>query len=151
MDDYKYQTLDLPNKNNGLFGYGGKPNGNGAGFSGRVIDSSDVYGGLGLNGSEGLKGEDGATGATGAFPQNPQKGDILYHNGNTWVELSAPTRDGILTINNKVPTWTLAPLFGPAVLLYNGQQFYAEEAPANGIYILTIRPNGTEWIPFQYE
>lgn len=92
IDDYQYNTLNLPKKNEGLFGYGGKPNKNGIGYSGKVIDSSDAISvaGIGDIGQIGQVGEKGATGASGALPSGIEDRGMLYYDGSNWKPLKFP-------------------------------------------------------------
>ncbi len=53
IDDYQYQPQPLPPKNEGLFGYGGKPNEGSRGFQGDIVD----YGGTGGGGGLGQEGQ----------------------------------------------------------------------------------------------
>lgn len=96
IDDYKYNTLNLPKKNEGLFGYGGKPNRNGIGFSGKVIDSSDAISvaGIGNIGPIGPDGEKGATGASGDLPSGIEDRGMLYYDGSNWTSLKFPVIPG---------------------------------------------------------
>lgn len=59
-DDYKYQPQPLPLKNEGLFGFGGKPSEGSRGFQGSI---TDVQGGGG--GGGGIQGPPGPPGRPG--------------------------------------------------------------------------------------
>lgn len=117
MDDYQYKTLDLPSKNQGLFGYGGSPNSEGIGFSGRLIDSSGGFAGGSVGGTQGQvgpQGSDGPQGDPGVLFPNAQKGDMIFYNIglNTegWALLHAPANGagGIFSVENEYPSWITA-------------------------------------------
>lgn len=109
MDDYQYKTLELPAKNQGLFGIGGMPNSEGIGFSGRLIDSSGGFvGGSAVGqGSQGQQGNEGEIGDSGKFPIPAVEGSILYYNGSEWIALPPPNseNDSILVFYSNNASW----------------------------------------------
>lgn len=150
MDDYQYKTLNLPSKNEGLFGLGGFPSSEGIGFAGKTIDSSTSginAGGAGITGPQGLTGATGATGMSGGFPPNPQFGDILYYDGNLWKKLNAPAGNGILAMKDKVPRWIVGTT--NSVLIYNGFNNLFETMPVmsnSGRYLLYNNSNLSNYL-----
>jgi hypothetical protein len=132
MNDYQYKTLKLPQKNQGLFGYGGKPNKNGIGFTGRVIDSSGGFAGGSGGGIEGPVGPDGERGATGEVVPLPTYSDrgILWYNGEEWEALNIeyPALTQIITIDAETKTISYGRvIYGEVQLIV-----YRTEPPYNG-------------------
>ena len=106
-DDYQYQPQPLPSKNEGLFGFGGKPNEGSRGFQGSITDYAGVNGVQG-GGSDGLGGGiQGPQGPPGDLVPGNQ-GDMLYNDGIEWLAFEKPLTDGILTITAGVPSWIVA-------------------------------------------
>ena len=135
MNDYQYKTLKLPQKNQGLFGYGGKPNKNGIGFTGRVIDSSGGFAGGSGGGIEGPIGPDGEQGATGKDVPLPESGlsydrGILWYNGEKWeaLHIDYPALPQIITIDAETKTisYDRVPLSEVQLIVYR------TEPPYNG-------------------
>jgi hypothetical protein len=92
MDEYQYKTLELPAKNQGLFGIGGMPNSEGVGFTGRVIDSSGGFaGGSGGTGQPGQQGRQGEIGQQGGFGIPFEEGSIIYKISGEWTSLPPPS------------------------------------------------------------
>ena len=92
MDEYEYKTLELPAKNQGLFGIGGMPNSEGIGFTGRVIDSSGGFaGGSGGAGQPGQQGRQGEIGKQGGFGIPFEEGSIIYRISGEWTSLPPPS------------------------------------------------------------
>jgi hypothetical protein len=112
IDDYQYQSNPLPPKNEGLFGFGGKANEGSRGFSGSIVDAGS--GTASSNGSQGPQGPQGIQGLPGdpGLLVNGVLGDMLYHNGTTWVTLSSSSESRILRIGGgyTTPQWRPAPI-----------------------------------------
>jgi hypothetical protein len=89
-DDYQYQPQPLPPKNEGLFGYGGKPNEGSRGFQGQIVDYGGTPGGDGGGGSEGPQGPQGPQGPEG--PEGPQ--------GPEGPGINLPSGSGVLGIKD---------------------------------------------------
>lgn len=107
IDDYQYQPKLLPQKNEGLFGFGGKPNEGSRGFQGSITDYAGVNGVQG-GGSDGMGGGiQGPQGPPGELVPGDQ-GDMLYYDGVDWITFHKPLTDGILTITDGVPNWIVA-------------------------------------------
>lgn len=100
-DDYQYQPQQLPPKNEGLFGYGGKPNEGSRGFQGQVVDFGGGVGGGGGGGGGGIQGPQGPQGPEG--PQGPRGQGIELPSGSGVLGI----QDGVLfvyeTINCEEP------------------------------------------------
>lgn len=142
IDDYQYQPQPLPPKNEGLFGYGGKPNEGSRGFQGDIVD----YGGTGGGGGLGQEGPQGPQGPPGTLVNGVQ-GDMLYHNGTSWVTFSKPATDGILTITAGVPNWIVAST--KSLLFYDSEDgvWSTLGAPANtGTFVLGYVDGVLEWM-----
>lgn len=152
MDDYQYKTINIPAKNQGLFGYGGNPNRNGIGYSGMVIDSSrGFYSGIG--GGVGPDGEIGATGPignSGALPSNANYGDMLYYDGSKWVKLDAPINPeaGLLVIKDYTPQWLHIDRSSFLMYIESQKAWVPIYDPSQepGIRVLTILNGGISWI-----
>lgn len=96
MDDYQYQPQQLPPKNEGLFGFGGKPNEGSRGFEGSIVDYGTSSSGGGLEGPPGPEGPAGPAGS-GSLADGVY-GDILYYDGNDWVGFGAPSSNGTFVL-----------------------------------------------------
>lgn len=155
MDEYQYKTLELPAKNQGLFGIGGMPNSEGIGFTGRVIDSSGGFIGGSVGGTQGQAGPqgiDGPQGDPGVLFPNPQKGDMIFYNIglNTegWALLHAPQNGegGVFSVVNQMPLWITASdkciIWGDINLNYN----ILYPPPANKSFALGFIAGNAEWI-----
>ena len=145
IDDYQYQPQPLPPKNEGLFGYGGKPNEGSRGFQGDIVDYGGTGGGGGL-GQEGQQGPQGPQGPPGTLVNGVQ-GDMLYHNGTDWVTFSKPLSDGILTITAGVPSWIVAST--KSLIFYDPSlaNWSTLGAPANtGTFVLGYVDGVLEWM-----
>ena len=97
IDDYQYQTQALSPKNEGLFGYGGKPNEGSRGFQGDIVDYGGTGGTGGTGGEQGPQGPQGPQGEPGPLIDGVQ-GDMLYHNGTDWTTLGAPAGSGTFVL-----------------------------------------------------
>lgn len=108
VDDYQYKALNLPIKNEGLFGLSGNPNKNGIGYSGKIINSysGQSSGGIGRDGSIGPEGATGATGASGPPPSNIDNIGMLYYNGEKWTTKEFPSTPFPAYIGRFILTFT---------------------------------------------
>ena len=107
-DEYQYQPTPLAPINQGLFGFGGKPNEGSRGFGGSVVDAgANTAGsnGAGLDGAQGLPGEPGEPGLL----VDGQFGDMLYHNGSSWVTFNGVEDTSILKMQSRIPRWRPGP------------------------------------------
>ena len=142
IDDYKYTPTPLPSKNSGPFGLGGKPNEGSRGFSGNVVDAGPgLAGNPNLGGNfqaaaafegAGIVGGIGATGATGPLVSG-NSGDMLYHNGSTWVPFAGVDEQGLLRMSSKIPSWFQAGNNGILTSNGNTNQFEILSNLANSI------------------
>lgn len=147
IDDYQYQPQPLPPKNEGLFGYGGKPNEGSRGFQGDIVDYGGTGGGGGGGTQEGQQGPQGPQGPPGPLIDGVQ-GDMLYHNGTDWVTFSKPATDGILSIVAGVPTWITTSNNG-SLIYYDGNlnSWLTIPAPTGPeTYVLGFNNNILEWL-----
>ena len=80
IDDYQYQSLNLPPTNGGLFGYGGQPSEGARGFAANFIDTSVNGGG---NGSAGPQGPQGPQGPPGPGITLPSGSGVLGISGGS--------------------------------------------------------------------
>jgi hypothetical protein len=144
-DDYQYQPQPLPPKNEGLFGYGGKPNEGSRGFQGDVVDYGGPRGIIGSNVEQ--QGPQGPPGEPGPLIDGVQ-GDMLYHDGTDWVTFSKPATDGILSIVAGVPTWITTSNNG-SLIYYDGNlnSWLTIPAPTGPeTYVLGFKDNLLEWL-----
>lgn len=116
IDDYQYQSTPIPKRQEGPFGFGGRPSEGSRGFNASVSDA-----GPGLSGDQYFSGNGGSfvTGPQG--PQGPQGepgplidgafGDMLYNDGSSWVPLAGANDDSILRMKyGTPPQWRPAPI-----------------------------------------
>jgi hypothetical protein len=113
IDDYQYIASQLTPKNEGPFGLGGKPNEGSRGFSGITADSQSLADSSSFNPSlQGPQGPQGPQGAEG--PEGPlidgNLGDMLYHDGSTWVPFGGVGETSILKMEDYVPGWRPGPI-----------------------------------------
>lgn len=144
-DDYQYQPQQLPPKNEGLFGYGGKPNEGSRGFQGDIVDYGLTSGTDG-GGQQGPQGPQGPQGEPGPLIDGVQ-GDMLYHNETDWVTFSKPLTDGILTITSGVPSWIVAS--NKSLIFYDDStsNWTTLGAPASsGTFVLGYVDGVLEWM-----
>jgi hypothetical protein len=146
-DDYQYQPQPLPLKNEGLFGYGGKPSEGSRGFQGSVTDYAGVNGVQG-GGSDllggGIQGPPGPPGEL--VPGN--QGDMLYNDGTDWLTFAKPPTDGVLSITNGIPNWITTNRNG-SLIYYNGDLGVWVPLPAplgSETYVLGFKNNALEWM-----
>jgi hypothetical protein len=158
-DDYQYQPQQLPPKNEGLFGYGGKPNEGSRGFQGQIVDYGGNGGGGGDDGGGGIQGPQGPQGPEGPQgPQGPQgpvgplidgvDGDMLYYGATGWKTFSKPNTDGVLSIVEGVPTWITTSRNG-SLIYYDGNlnSWLTIPAPTGSeTYVLGFKDNVLEWL-----
>lgn len=104
IDNYQYQPQPLPQKNEGLFGYGGKPNEGSRGFQGSITDYAGVNGAQGGGSDFTGGGIQGPPGPPGDLVPGDQ-GDMLYYDGTEWITFQKPLTDGVLTITAGIPRW----------------------------------------------
>lgn len=158
-DDYQYQPQPLPTKNEGLFGYGGKPNEGSRGFQGQIVDFGGGVGGgdAGVGGGGGIQGPQGPEGPQG--PQGPQgpagpfiggtNGDMLYHNGTAWVTLAnSGRREALLSMtSSNVPFW-LTSSGNNSILYYSSTLgWFPLEAPSGeGPFVLGFSGGSLQWL-----
>jgi hypothetical protein len=113
IDDYQYKSTPLTPKNEGLFGFGGKPGEGSRGFSSTIVDAgpgSGSSGNIGLQGIQGIQGIEGQQGPPGPLIDG-QFGDMLYHNGVSWVTLPGANDRSILRMQlGTPPQWRPAPI-----------------------------------------
>lgn len=145
-DDYQYQPQPLPPKNEGLFGFGGKPNEGSRGFQGSITDYAGVNGVQG-GGSDGLGGGvQGPQGPPGELVPGDQ-GDMLYYDGVDWITFAKPLTDGILTITDGVPSWIVAST--KSLIFYDPDlgNWTTLGAPAStGTFVLGYVDGALEWM-----
>lgn len=145
-DDYQYQPQPLPPKNEGLFGFGGKPNEGSRGFQGSIVDYAGVNGtqGGGYDGSG--SGVQGPPGPPGELVPGDQ-GDMLYYDGVDWITFEKPFTDGILTITDGVPSWITAS--NKALIYFNEDEgnWVTLSAPSStGTFVLGFVDGVLEWM-----
>lgn len=143
-DDYQYREQSLPPKNEGLFGYGGKPNEGSRGFQGDIVD----YGGTGgaIGGGVGPQGPQGPEGDPGLIVDGVL-GDMLYHDGTDWVTFPKPATDGILTIVEGIPEWITAS--DKSLIYFNDDEGNWNTLPApenTGTFVLGFVDGVLEWM-----
>jgi hypothetical protein len=110
IDEYQYQPTPLAPINQGLFGFGGKPNEGSRGFGGSVVDAGANTTGSNGAGSDGAQGPPGEPGEPGLLVDG-QFGDMLYHNGSSWVVLPGANDHSILRMRlGTPPQWRPAPI-----------------------------------------
>ena len=150
IDDYQYQPQSLPPKNEGLFGYGGKPNEGSRGFQGQIVDFGGGVGGGGVGGGGGIQGPQGPEGPQG--PAGPfisgVEGDMLYYGASGWQTFSKPNTDGVLSIVGSVPTWITTNNNG-SLIYYDGNlnSWLTIPAPTGSeTYVLGFKDNVLEWL-----
>jgi hypothetical protein len=151
-DDYQYQPQQLPPKNEGLFGYGGKPNEGSRGFQGQIVDYGGNGGGGGDDGGGGIQGPQGPQGPEG--PQGPQgpvgplidgvEGDMLYYGASGWKTFSKPNADGTLTIMSGIPSW-ITGINGVLIHDDSGEPTL-RIPPGTGTYVLGSVDGVISWI-----
>ena len=129
-----------------MFGFGGRPNEGSRGFSGSIIDDgSSSGGGNGNQGPQGPQGIQGEPGGSGTLPDGTL-GDMLYHDGTTWVTLSNSTTESrILRIGGDytTPQWRPAPIGQGIVYQTNTDDL---ESLAGDNYGDMLFWNTTNWI-----
>ena len=156
IDDYKYTPSPLAEKNEGPFGFGGRPMEGSRGFSGAIVDSGPNFtmppiepftfppGSFGQQGAQGPPGPPGATGPL----VNGNLGDMLYHNGSTWVGFGKPNTGGILTMDSGIPNWVTTNRNG-SLIYYDGNlgSWFPIPAPIGSeTYVLGFKNNLLEWL-----
>jgi hypothetical protein len=147
IDDYQYQPQQLPPKNEGLFGYGGKPNEGSRGFQGSIVDYGGTGGGGVGGGQEGPQGPQGPQGPPGTLVNGVQ-GDMLYHNGTGWVAFSKTGKESILSMTSSgVPFWITAD-YNNSILYYSATLGWFPLLPPSGpeTYVLGFKNNALEWM-----
>ena len=147
MDNYQYQSQPLPPKNEGLFGFGGKPSEGSRGFEGSIVDYAGVNGAQGGGFSGGMQGPQGIQGPPGELVPGDQ-GDMLYYDGVDWITFAKPTTDGVLSIIAGVPTWITTSNNG-SLIYYDGNlnSWLTIPAPTGPeTYVLGFKNNVLEWL-----
>ena len=145
-DDYQYQAQPLPPKNEGLFGFGGKPNEGSRGFQGSITDYAGVNAVQGGGSDGGGGGVQGPQGPPGELVPGDQ-GDMLYYDGVDWITFPKPATDGILTITAGVPSWIVAST--KSLLFYDSEDgvWSTLGAPAStGTFVLGYVDGVLEWM-----
>jgi hypothetical protein len=149
IDDYQYIASQLTPKNEGPFGFGGKPNEGSRGFSGIIVDSGSLTDPSSFNPSlQGPQGPQGPQGAEG--PEGPliggNLGDMLYHDGSDWVTFGGTSNDGLLRMEQNSPSWFLTSSNG--IVVSNGEtnQFEILQNAPNSV----LKTNDSNELFWQY-
>lgn len=159
IDDYQYTPTPLAQKNEGPFGLGGRPMEGSRGFSGSIVDSGPNFtippidpfefpsGLYGQPGQQGPPGPPGPTGPTGPL-LGGSLGDMLYHNGATWVGFGKPNTGGILSMDSGIPSWITTNRNGSLLYYFADLQTWVPlPAPLGSeTYVLGFKNNALEWM-----
>jgi hypothetical protein len=139
-DDYSYRSQEVTNQSSNPFALGSKSDSNSIGLTG--IGASNGYSsGSGANTGSFTSGGGGTSSFSGGLPAGNQ-GNLLYHNGTTWIVLAPES--GTLIMQDNTPTW----LVGDFGVVVHGD--FSEPtlltAPEGGTYVLGSVDGEIKWV-----
>ena len=141
VDDYSYKSQKLNRKEPWPYALGSESDYNLSGLTGRT-NSSGYSAGSGANtGSPSIVNNSFSSSGGYSLPAGV-KGDILYHNGDTWVVLNEES--GTLIMQNATPTW----LVGDNGVVVHGDfsEPYLLTAPESGTHVIGSVDGVVQWI-----
>jgi hypothetical protein len=105
-DDYSYRSQDISKKQPWPSALGSESNYNLSGLTG-ASRSAGFSSGSGANTGSPSVGNNNSSASGGFSLPAGVAGDILYHNGSTWVTLNQ--QNGVLIMKDATPSWIVNP------------------------------------------
>lgn len=152
LDDYVYQSLELPPKNEGPFGFAGRPSEGSQGYGGAVVDAgptSAVDSGASVLPSGDAGSYGGYYSGAELLPDGLQ-GDMLVYRNKAWVAFAKPQDGAILAMDSfGNPYWITGDQHNALVYYDSDLNYWVQSnGPTGpGNVFITNADGDLQWLP----